>query len=205
MRKHRYQTKISSKSSVHRLIIFLHVFMCTYTLRNAAYIWVINGCIIAAFVVFGGAAFIDAKWIRINHYFNIHGIVRARFEVLDVASDVLFAVHLMDRYFYDETLELLVAMIAAFTFIALPITTSLVQVLGENRREWRTKRVRVWVERHSRLLFLSSILSGSAFVAVSMANCNAFQLKIFSMGLTPKEMLKFRMKRMWSIVFCEVN
>merc|ERR1719361_506034 len=88
--------------------------------------------------------------------------------------------------------------------VALPILMSLLQLIGKSTGEWdRNESVKHWILRHSFTLYLLPFLSGSAFNAIAIVNSNAFQLDVFSMGLSKREMHKFRLQRIWSVVLLE--
>merc|ERR1719499_2401741 len=92
----------------------------------------------------------------------------------------------------------------AWTSIGVPVLMSLVQMIRMTRREWERKdNVKGWIFRHSMVFYFLPLLCGSAFNAVAILNSNAFQMDFFSMDLSETELSRFKVQRIWSIVFFE--
>ena len=168
----------------------------------------IYGIIIAAVLLVLLIALIDAWYIRINDYFDPGCVITTLLGFLDFLSDLLFAVHLtmlcMDHDERDT--KVIIFTILAYFFIALPMAFSFGQLLRENQREWvHSVYLRNWMETHSYFVYMTSIVTGSAFNTVSLMNCQALKLEVFSMGLTRRQRLKFNTNRIWGIVACEVG
>ena len=64
-------------------------------------------------------------------------------------------------------------------------------------------RYRNYLKKFGRLLFLLSLISGSSFAAVRLANSNLFGLAAFSMGLSSNDLTKYNQKRLTSVIVCE--
>ena len=95
-------------------------------------------------------------------------------------------------------------MICSIAFVVIPITLSMVQLLRATD-QWRyNNAINAWLIRHSTLLFIMSFMTGSAFTAISLVNCNAFRASLFWMGLSKMELIQWNNQRIWSIVFLEV-
>eukprot|EP01083_Nonionella_stella_P102330 291004_1 len=161
-------------------------------------------CIIGIFLGFSLFAWFDAKFLRHNDYFLVQNIVSAGLGVCDTVLDLLFAVTLTLHFNETQDIPFLVAMIAAYTFIVLPIMYSIVQLVMKSRQWWQSDdNLRIWWMEHSNVLYFLSVITGSSYTAVSTANCNAFQLELFSMGLNKQQRLKFNTKRVYGIVCLE--
>ena len=164
----------------------------------------LNGGMIAAFLVFGGTALFDAKCLRKNDYFDGTAILKAMFGILDVVSDVKFSYFVSEKHFESHSVPN-VLVLSCWASIAIPIFLSLMQLSRKSRGSWlREDIARHWISKHSMILYVLPILSGSAFVAIALLNSNAFQLDLFSMGLSKAELDKFGVQRVWSIVILEV-
>lgn len=170
-------------------------------------IWRINGGIIAGFLAFNIVALMDAKLLRRNDYFQANAIMKAMFGVLDVVSDVIFSISLTVKH-YDQSDVHSVPfgiVVICWTTIVLPILLSVAQLWRQSRSSWlREDVVSSWMLRYPFILFVLPFFCGSAFVAVAIMNSNAFQLGLFSMGLSRDELGKFNLKRVWSIIVLEV-
>ena len=69
-----------------------------------------------------------------------------------------------------------------------------------------TRRVvQPWVRLHLRSLYVMSILLGSSFTAVEIANSNLFQQSLFNMGLNRRQKAIFKNQRIFSTVLLEVT
>eukprot|EP01084_Bolivina_argentea_P122986 217963_1 len=131
-------------------------------------------------------------------------IIEAAFQTLDTASDVLFAIFITLRYHETKHDNLLYTMIGCYLFIVVPIAFSIGQLVQQMRNKWvKEDDLRAWLASHSTLLYLLSILTGSAYTAVRVANSGAFQMDMFSMGLNKKQRIQFNTKRVYGIVICE--
>ena len=171
-------------------------------------IYKIYAIIVAVVLLIAITAWIDARCCRINDYFKIGFITRTLIGFLDFLSDLLFALKLtmlcLDAAEYPE--ETLIATIAAYIFIALPIFVSFKQLIVENKREWiHSAQLRNWMKSWSYVLNVASIITGSAYNAVALANSQMFNLSVFSMGLTKDQMMRFSTQRIFGVVMCEVK
>ena len=149
---------------------------------------------------------IDARCIRINDYFDSGSIAKALLGFLDFLSDLLLAAQLT-IYCYADDAEWIdfVMTIASFCFIVTPIMLSFGQLLRQNGSDWiHVVHIRNWMRSHSHIIYILSVFSGSAFNAVSLVNCEAMKLEVFSMGLSKRQRLQFNAKRLWSVVTFEV-
>eukprot|EP01083_Nonionella_stella_P184216 667962_1 len=160
--------------------------------------------IMAGFLLFALIGFIDAKRLRRNDYFMILNIVFGGFDVCDTVLDLLFAVTITLHFNATQDIRVLVATISAYTCVVIPIAYSTVQLVRKFNRSWGSDdNLRIWWTDYSNALYLLSIFTGSSYTAVSILNCNAFQLELFSMGLSKQQRLKFNTKRLCGIVGLE--
>ena len=171
---------------------------------------VMYSAILLTALVFLLFAFLDARFCRINDYFSVSCILQALVGFLDFVSDDIFALHLTVLFLGStddrDHHKLLMLMICSYLFIALPMVLGFAQLLRENQQEWiQSVQLRNWMRKHSYFVYILSMLSGSAFNAVSLINCEAFHLNVFSMGLTKRSKMRFSSKRLWSVVIFEVE
>jgi len=158
----------------------------------------------ALFGVFNAAAFLDAKYIRKNDYFESGALMIALFGALDVISDVIFAVTVTLKQSTDGDEVPIMVPIVAWTCIVFPVLVSLVQLFRKMQSEWGLNdQIRRWMFKFSCKLYFVAILCGSAFGALALFNSNAFQLYALSMGLSKNQLGSFNVQRVWSIVFLE--
>ena len=60
-----------------------------------------------------------------------------------------------------------------------------------------------WIESYGKILYLLTILSGSAFSAVELCDSHMFQLPLFSLDIPQRQKQTFKNKRIFSIVLLE--
>lgn len=168
-------------------------------------VWTVNSGVIIAFTTFNGIAFLDAKKVRPNDYFQSGAILKAMFGVLDVVSDFIFSLTVTEKHFADNTVPFFIPVICWST-ITVPVLLSLLQLTRRSRTIWLEEDVTLqWMTRFSFILYILPFCCGSAFVAVALLNSNAFRLGVFSMGLSRAELSRFSMQKVWSIILFEVS
>ena len=91
--------------------------------------------------------------------------------------------------------------------IILPLISNLIQ-LNNEITEWISDvyskhTIQSWMRYYVKLLYLITILSGSAFAAVDICNSNLFHLRMFNMGLNKRQRAIFKNQRILSTVLCE--
>ena len=159
---------------------------------------------IISFSVFAVVAYVHARFYRKNDYFNAMAIVLALLQFLDVTSDARFAIAVLSEYQNDKVP--LSIPIAAWSFLVIPIAITLCQLHLIERKKWiKEDSLRQWMLTYSMMLIVAPILFGSAFTAIALLNCEAFQAPIFSMGLSRTQRMKFNAQRVWSVVMLEVH
>ena len=150
-------------------------------------------------------AVIDAKTLRINDYFKIGAILSFFVQTSDMISDCFFVaqINIINKIERDSVYTVIFAL--SIVFIVFPAMTALFQLYFYAKKHWlQNNYVRSWLSKFSTLLLLLSVITGSSFAAVALLNSYIFQLDIFDMGLTQKQMKGFNTKRVYSIVIFEV-
>ena len=173
--------------------------------------------IAAIFVLITIIGFIDAKCVRTNDYYQKLAVLKFFVAAMDVVSDCFFVAHVQNNqgmvfgdkneFTSDNTLDFIYVLIfyASMFFIVLPAIISVLQLYLHSNKHWlQNDHTRSWLSKYSKLLLLLSLGAGSSFAAVALLSSDLFQLRIFNMGLTDREIRKFNTKRMWSIVLFEV-
>ena len=61
-----------------------------------------------------------------------------------------------------------------------------------------------WIKRHTKVLYLLSVVTGSSFSAISLCNSYLFKWDVFSMGLPHYHRSVFQNTRFFSVVLLEV-
>ena len=101
---------------------------------------------------------------------------------------------------YDIFLYLCIA------FIVIPSLLSLFQVYYYSSRIWgEDNKIREWLLKYAKLLYVTSVLTGSSFTAVEIMNSNIFGLSYFEMNLTHRQRIAFKTQRIYSVVMLEVE
>lgn len=171
------------------------------------HLYIIYSIIVGAVGVLSLLALVDAWYCRVNDYFQIGSIIKALLGFLDFISDLLFAAQLTVFLIDDQRnpIPLIIATMAAYLCIVLPMLISFMQLLNENKQQWvHSVHLRNWMQSYSHFLYMVSVVSGTAFTAIALVNSQAFGLEIFSMGLAKRKRLEFNLNRVWAVVACEV-
>lgn len=61
----------------------------------------------------------------------------------------------------------------------------------------------MWLTRYAKAMYFFSVFTGSSFTAIELLTSNLFGLEVFSFDLTNRERLRFKAKRVFSIVLLE--
>ena len=122
--------------------------------------------------------------------------------------DCVFVAHI---YLGDDenlplTQKFVLISLGVFT-IVLPLIYNLIQLHNEIK-EWvrdvySKHTVQSWMRYYVKLLYIITILCGSAFAAVDICNSNLFHLRMFNMGLNQRQLAIFHNQRILSTVLCE--
>ena len=91
-------------------------------------------------------------------------------------------------------------------FIIIPCILSLFQIHYYSQTVWlENDKVMEWLIKYSKFLYIISVFTGSSFTAISIMNSSIFGLSYFEMGLTFKEIIRFRHQRVYSVILFEVK
>eukprot|EP01083_Nonionella_stella_P065340 171113_1 len=160
--------------------------------------------IASLFFVFGIVSWLDAKYYRINNYFNIKRIISAYFACLDTVMDFLFAVFLTLHFDSTGDVSFLIAMILSYIFILIPVTFSIIQLVNESQSNWvKDDNLRQWLIDYNKILYGMCIMVGSSYTAVEIVNCNALMVDVFGMGLRKQQLMRFVTNRLYGVVCLE--
>merc|ERR1712087_361249 len=109
-------------------------------------------------------------------------------------------------WYSESTMRLIITLIfgASVLFILVPVVLNIVNLFKfQNKLVKTNDRYRPWFEDYIMILFFLSFICGSTFSAVELANSNLFGLRMFSMGLSKRDMMRFKQNRLWSVVVAE--
>eukprot|EP01084_Bolivina_argentea_P184880 318857_1 len=102
-------------------------------------------------------------------------IITATFQTIDTFLDLLFSLFVTLQYVETKDEHLLYTMIGCYLFVILPVVVNIGQLIQQTRKQWlQDDHLRSWLASYSELLYLLSILTGSAYTAVRVVNCGAF-------------------------------
>ena len=106
-----------------------------------------------------------------------------------------------------STIEKWILFSLGLLFIILPLMGNLIQLHTEIN-VWMSDiyskhTVQAWTRSYLRILYLITILCGSAFGAVDICNSNIFHLSLFNMGLNKRQKAIFKNQRILSTVLME--
>jgi len=169
--------------------------------------------VITPLVLFSIAAYVDSKY-RPNDYFEPSYLVHGCLSILDLFSDIVFAVALSYRY-HDLAVSVIpwYLPVAAWLWIGIPIFVDAL-LLGRKtcygKAKWTNdtgdaehQMVKKWLEDHSLKLYFLSFITGSSLAAVAVLNSAAFQRRFFNMGLTKATLKKYNKQKLWTVVILE--
>ena len=147
-------------------------------------------------------SFIDARCIRgrRNDFYSATALMTAAFQIMDLLSDIFFAVKLL-------YLLLIPLFVTATVFIVVPIILSLAQlfVAVQQWRETGKSTICAWLLKYAFWLYALSLVTGSAFSGAQICRSDMFGLSQFSMPLNEKQIVEFQSKKLWTTVMLEVE
>jgi len=156
----------------------------------------------AAFTLTLCVALIDSKVLRSNDFFRPQALILAMFQELDLLSDAFFAFHLSSYFAKHHLYRTL--FVLSMICIVVPILVAMLQLIVQIQRSWwREDTLKIWLSQYAKSLYFFSVFTGSAFTAVELMSSNLFGLEMFSFDLTNRAKLRFKMKRVYSIVMLE--
>lgn len=156
-------------------------------------------------VILGG--YIHATFYQKNELFNWISIALVGMYCLDFYSDLCFILQVwQDKQNKWNTFSIVIISLS-LTFFIIPTIANFIQMQSEMKR-WlqhtHTKQiVRPWIRAYVRVLYITSILTGSTYSSIELCNSNLFSLKYFSMELPSRDKQLFKHKRIYSIVLSE--
>eukprot|EP01083_Nonionella_stella_P308306 1087097_1 len=111
--------------------------------------------IVMLFIIICILSWLDSKCCcRGNDYFKISALFVALFQVMDMLSDVFFAINALSYYQKTDSFECLLIFILSASFIIIPVLISLQQLHASSSKYWiYDNRMREWLLSYSRLLF----------------------------------------------------
>ena len=173
------------------------------TLDNMFYV-LLGGIILLCCILFG-IAWLDSKCCcRRNDHFQISALIAALIQILDMFSDIFFAINALSHYNDTDSFQGLLIFILSVVFILFPIIISLYQLHSASSKYWLyNNRIREWLLSYSKLLYIVSVITGSSFAAIQIFNSNLFGLDIFCMGIPKQYLLSFTTKKVYSIILFE--
>lgn len=179
------------------------------------YDWILLGLVGFLGLILAGGI-MHAKQTK-NRLFRWMKILLVCTYMLDFFSDIVFVLQVWfsieefeeNKDKTEETSLLFDSAVLVFSisFLMAPAIVNIFQLQNE-MKNWLsdviTKQViRRWVAKYVKVLYLVSILTGSAFSAIELCNSNLFGLEIFSMDLPRRDVQYFKYKRIYSIVLME--
>ena len=150
--------------------------------------------IVSVLVVINISAYIHSKYIHVNDYFKIGSLVTAGILIMDAVSDIFFAMAISED---------IILLILAVVFIVLPVVITLYQLHQAINKWRRNDELNQWISDNVKILYISSIITGSSFAGVALCTSNAFSLYQTSLPLNKTRLLQFDTKRIYSTVLLE--
>eukprot|EP01083_Nonionella_stella_P095751 268915_1 len=126
--------------------------------------------------------------------------------VWDQYSDIFFAISLYNSYVSSSPFYIGL-FVATLTFILVPFAKN-VKDLWILQEKWKTTQVLTdryteWIDANGTMLFFLSFLCGSTYAPLMLVNSNLFGWRLFSMGLSQKELKEINQKRVINVVLME--
>ena len=161
--------------------------------------------VIVAFIVVAIFGYLDARIVRTNDFYRAGTLITAALQMLDMLSDCFLAIDISFAMEIDPDKPYGIFLYVCIICIALPSLMSLFQVYYFSSRIWgNDNKIREWLLKYSKLLYIGSVLTGSSFTAVEIMNSNFLALQYFDMGLSQRQMIGFKSQRIYSVVILEV-
>ena len=162
------------------------------------------------------AAYINATQ-KHNELYNWQIVVVAIIYSNDFISDLFFSLRLSVIAFdgftennnHNRFGPFFLLFILSVIFVLLPFIVNLFQ-LNHAIAKWTNDAmlketcVSHWIASNAKKLYLMTIITGSSFSAIGLANSYLFKWRAFSMGLSNYHRAEFQTKRFYSVVLLEV-
>ena len=150
--------------------------------------------------------YIDAKCVRRNDFYRASTIITAALQILDMLSDCFLAMDISFAKDIYPNEPFGIFLYICIICIILPSLMSLFQVYYYSSKIWSNdNKMREWLLKYSKLLYLTSIITGSSFTAIELFNSNLFGFKYFEMGLNQRQKIAFKSQKVYSVIMLEVT
>eukprot|EP01084_Bolivina_argentea_P215047 365059_1 len=142
-------------------------------------------------------SYIYATFFRKNDFYKLGSLISAAFHILDSLSDIFFAIQVTySPDFGHGSSIFFIIFILCVIFIIVPTSITLIQLYHATSKHWnRNDEIRAWMTQYIYILYMISIVCGSAFTGIQLCRSNMFDLPVFDMPLTRKDALKFETKK----------
>eukprot|EP01084_Bolivina_argentea_P275640 470118_1 len=150
-------------------------------------------------------AYIYSSFIKINNFFRIGALLGVAIHSMDMLSDVFFSIQATLKVNkQSNNIQMLLISILSICFIFIPTITTIFQLYHEMKKHWlKDNKLRAWLSDNTALIYFVSIITGSSFTSVELFNSYLFNLERFDMGLDKKSLMRYRTKRVYSVVMLE--
>eukprot|EP01084_Bolivina_argentea_P303040 523149_1 len=163
---------------------------------NTQYISLYIGSFLVFMIII---AYIYGKYAKPNDFFRVVALITASLHILDMVSDVLFAVSILGNQKFK------IIFFLSILFIVVPLLLSLYQLHKMMYNKWvkSSDEIKLWIKDNISILFTMSIITGSSFAAIELCHSNLFNLTQFSIPLSKTEINLFKTGRIYSIILFE--
>ena len=125
----------------------------------------------------------------------------------DIISDIFFVLELYYIHGFNDQLIYSMMIGLSILFVIFPVIKNFYDLL-KFQRKWQSSdlhadRYRAWLDHYSNVLFILSFISGSTFGSISLVNSNLFGFRVFSMGLSLRDLREFNLKRLSNVILGE--
>ena len=162
-------------------------------------IYIVMGVFIIIIII----SYIYSNCISINNFYSLSSLITAAIHTYDTFSDILFIINITHQPEYPSIVPLSL-LIVSIIFVVLPVMVSFYQLHHEMNKWRRNDDLGQWITENITLLYIVSVITGSAFSGIQLCCSNLFNLHQFDMPLNQFERNKFQNKKMYSIVLGEV-
>eukprot|EP01083_Nonionella_stella_P062533 162589_1 len=165
---------------------------------------IISISLITMFGIVALIGFIDAQWIRKNDVFQVAALMIFVVYTLDFVSDVLFAAQVI--VLAGSTLEYII-FICCCIFVVLPLSLNLMQLRSEIsvwlQDPYNSTEIEAYLMNKGKMLGILTVVTGNSFAVIQLCESALFSLDVFWIGLRKEQVMKFKNKRLYSVVLLE--
>ena len=159
---------------------------------------------------------IESRYVSNNDRYSWKAILTFLLYTTDFFLDWFFAARLLLAI---GDINFVLLFIFAVVFILVPLGANIVQLHNEitlwnyeamdKENIFKYPRhsnqiVKTWISSRVKFIYVLSFICGSSFSTIALCNSNLFGWRVFSMGLSRRQLAVFRNKRIFSVVFLEV-